>query len=106
MQNCATRLFTGNFTYTHVTPILRILNLLPFEKRIIFKILLLTYKGLHNIAPIYTSSETQGQLVGAGRIQKNMLFCDLWQELEENPKSEDEWLSQVVRWFPWHVPDS
>ena len=37
----------------HITPILKALHWLPVEKRIIFKILLMTYKTLNGLAPSY-----------------------------------------------------
>ena len=39
--------------YNHVTPILRDLHWLPVEQRIKFKIILLVYKCLNNVAPVY-----------------------------------------------------
>ena len=39
----------------NITPVLAELHWLSVEKRIIFKILLLTYKALHSQAPIYIS---------------------------------------------------
>ncbi len=41
--------------YDHITPLLIELHLLPVEKRIVFKILLLTFKCLHSLAPSYLS---------------------------------------------------
>ena len=37
----------------HITPILRSLHWLPVHYRIVFKILLLTYKALNGLAPDY-----------------------------------------------------
>ena len=53
--NAAARLLTYTSKYDHITPVLAELHWLPVEKRIIFKILLLTYKALHSQAPIYIS---------------------------------------------------
>ena len=39
----------------HITPVLQSLHWLPVEKRIQYKILLLTYKCLHARAPTYLS---------------------------------------------------
>ncbi len=41
--------------YDHITPLLIELHLLPVEKRIVFKILLLTFKCLHSLSPSYLS---------------------------------------------------
>ena len=53
--NAAARLLSYTSKYDHITPVLAELHWLPVEKRIIFKILLLTYKALHSQAPIYIS---------------------------------------------------
>ena len=39
--------------YHHITPVVQQLHWLPARKRILFKILLLTYKALHGLAPDY-----------------------------------------------------
>ena len=53
VQNAAARLITFTRIQEHITPILYSLHWLPVEQRIVFKILLLTFKVLHNIAPSY-----------------------------------------------------
>ena len=53
IQNSAARLVTLTRKYDHITPILCELHWLPIKYRIMFKILLLTYKCLHGTAPIY-----------------------------------------------------
>lgn len=53
VQNCAARLVTGSGKYDHITPVLMNLHWLPVEKRIIFKLLLLTFKARMNLAPSY-----------------------------------------------------
>lgn len=42
--------------YSHITPILYELHWLPIQARIKFKILLLTFKAVHNLAPSYINS--------------------------------------------------
>ena len=39
--------------YDHITPVLQSLHWLPVKCRVIFKILLLVYKGLNGLAPTY-----------------------------------------------------
>ena len=51
--NCAAKLITLSKKYDHVTPLLIELHWLPVEYRIIFKILLITFKILNGIAPNY-----------------------------------------------------
>ena len=52
-QNCAARLILCGRKHDHVTPLLKELHWLPVEQRIIFKILLLTFKALNNLFPRY-----------------------------------------------------
>ena len=53
VQKTAARLVTGIKKYDHITPVLRQLHWLPIRKRIEYKILLLTFKCVHGIAPVY-----------------------------------------------------
>ena len=55
IQNAAARIVTFRKKTDHITPVLRKLNWLPVQYRIIFKILLLVYKGLNGLVPIYIS---------------------------------------------------
>ena len=52
-QNSAARLVTASRRDDYITSILRRLHWLPVRYRIIFKILLLTYKALNGQAPSY-----------------------------------------------------
>ena len=63
VQNAAARIITGIKKYDHITPALKELHWLPVQQRIEFKILLLTYKALNNMAPSYITSmfTMQGQ---------------------------------------------
>ena len=53
VQNAAARLVTLTKKHDHITPVLFNLHWLPVNQRIIFKILLITYKALNNLAPSY-----------------------------------------------------
>ena len=53
VQNAAARLLAGTSRRDHITPVLVSLHWLPVDSRIKFKILLLTYKALHGMAPSY-----------------------------------------------------
>ena len=53
IQNSAARLVSLSRKFNHINPILRELHWLPVKYRIIYKILLLTYKCLHGMGPIY-----------------------------------------------------
>ncbi len=52
-QNTATRIITNSRRYEYITPVLRQLHWLPIQEWIEFKVLCLTYKALHNMAPLY-----------------------------------------------------
>ena len=53
VQNAAARVIARCSRYDRVTPLLAELHWLPVSSRIIFKVLLLTYKALHGLAPSY-----------------------------------------------------
>ncbi len=53
VQNAAARVITRSRKYDHITPILQSLHWLPIKFRISYKILLLPYKALNDIAPAY-----------------------------------------------------
>ena len=55
VQNIAARIVSKCPKFCHMTPILQDLHWLPVKARIIFKILLLTYRSLHGTAPEYLS---------------------------------------------------
>ena len=55
LQNTAARIITKTKKYDHITPVLRELHWLPVKYRSHFKVLLLTYKCIHNMAPQYLS---------------------------------------------------
>ncbi len=53
VQNSAARILTRTSCTEHITPVLYYLHWLPVKYRIEYKILLLTFKALHNSAPPY-----------------------------------------------------
>jgi len=53
IQNTAARILTGTPKHAHITPVLRDLHWLPVGKRILYKTLLLVFKALHHLAPVY-----------------------------------------------------
>ena len=55
VQNVAARIVTLTRKYEHITPVLYNLHWLPIEERIIFKMLLMTFKCLMGLAPTYLS---------------------------------------------------
>ena len=55
VQNTAARLVLRLSRREHVTPMLRQLHWLPIKYRSLFKILLITYKAIHSMAPAFIS---------------------------------------------------
>ena len=55
LQHRAARLITHTKKHDHITPVMRSLHWLAVRPRIIFKILLLVYKAIHEVAPAYIS---------------------------------------------------
>jgi exonuclease III len=55
VQNAAARIITLSCKSDHITPILIDLHWLPVSERIKFKILLITFKAIHHMAPSYIS---------------------------------------------------
>ena len=53
IQNSAARILTRTKKWNHITPVLASLHWLPIRERIEFKVLLLTYKVVNNLAPSY-----------------------------------------------------
>ena len=53
VQNSAARIITKTPKFDHVTPVLMSLHWLPIKQRIDFKVLLLVFKALKNVAPGY-----------------------------------------------------
>ena len=56
IQNSAARVLVRTKKSAHITPILLQLHWLPVTERIHYKILLLTFKALHGLAPTYLSA--------------------------------------------------
>jgi hypothetical protein len=53
VQNAAARIMRRLPKFCHISPVLCELHRLPVKFRIDYKILLLTYKGLHEMCPVY-----------------------------------------------------
>ena len=53
IQNIVARLITGHGRCEHITPVLKSLHWLPVKQRITFKTLVLVYKAVNNLAPVY-----------------------------------------------------
>jgi len=55
MLNIAARILTLTSPHSHITPIMKELHWLPIPQQVDYKILLLTFKALHGLAPCYLS---------------------------------------------------
>ena len=55
-KKVAAPILTRTPKLTHITPVLCQLHWLPIKARILFKILIITYKAINNIAPSYINS--------------------------------------------------
>ena len=66
VQNASARLLTRTKSSDHITPILYNLHWLPVKHRIQFKILLLTFKALHGLAPCYITHLLQQRNIRPG----------------------------------------
>ena len=53
IQNSAARLVCSTLRFNHITSVLFSLHLLPVAYHIEFKILVLTFKAIHQLAPSY-----------------------------------------------------
>ena len=54
--NVAARMISGKSRFEHISPVLMDLHWLPVKKRVDFKLLVITYKALHALAPAYISN--------------------------------------------------
>ena len=53
LQNSCARLLTSTPRFDHITPILIDLHWLPISQRVVFKILIITFKCIHGLLPFY-----------------------------------------------------
>ncbi len=105
VQNAVARVLTRSRKYDHITPILQSLHWLPIKFRII--ILLLSYKALDDLAPVYLTnllsrynptcslrSQNSGFLVvpriaKSTKITFSYLAPKLWNSLPDNVQGSD-----------------
>ena len=64
IQNSAARIVTKTTKSEHITPVLRNLHWLPVSKRIIFKLMLITFKSVNLMAPKYLTDLLQAYRPG------------------------------------------
>ena len=72
MLNTAARILTRTKRFDHIPPVLASLHWLPVKARADFKVLLLTYKALHGLAPTYLTLWSQDAgILTVPRISKH-----------------------------------
>ena len=74
IQNAAARLLSGTGKYDPITPVLKSLHWLPVRQRINFKVLLLTYKSLNDLAPSYLKDTLEVRNHGRSMRTQNSLY--------------------------------
>ena len=79
VQNAAARLVYNAGKYCHRTPLLLNLHWLPIRERILFKILLITYKTVHGHAPNYIKELIKFKKLGNynRRLNSDKLFLEI-----------------------------
>ena len=75
IQNIVARLITGHGRCEHITPVLKSLHWLPVQQRITFKTLVLVYKAVNNMTPVYLQELLHPHVPcrGLRSIEKNIL---------------------------------
>ena len=71
VQNAAARLITNTPRYDHATPVLRSLQWLTVKERATFKILILSFKAIHGLAPDYIQSLVTLQCLSLYSLRRN-----------------------------------
>ena len=74
IQNTAARIITRTKQECHIRPVLKSLHWLPIDFRIIFKILLITFKAINGLAPSYISDWIKPYSPGDGILMYTILF--------------------------------
>ena len=82
VQNVAAQILTRTPKLTHITPVLCQLHWLPIKARILFKILIITYKAINNIAPSYINSLVTLYQVRSLRSEDQLLLQVLKSKLK------------------------
>ncbi len=76
VQKSSARLITMSGKYQHISPTMKMVYWLPIRQRIEYKVLLLTYKALNNLAPVYLSNLLQCRVDWGSRRDNTLLLVD------------------------------
>lgn len=80
VQNTAARIVTLTKKFDHITPVLIQLHWLPVHFRILFKVLLLVYKALNGMAPLYiTELLSYRRVIVHVHVRYALLIKNFWQ---------------------------
>ncbi len=75
VQKASARLISNTKKYDHITPIMKRLHWIKYHRRPEFKVLVITYKSLNNMAPSYLSDLLVSRdNKGTRRDNQNLLF--------------------------------
>ncbi len=112
VQNAAARVLTRSRKYDNITQILQSLHWLPIKFRISYKILLLNYKAINDLAPAYLTnllsrynptrslrSQNSGLLVVPGIAKSTSVWIQPLNDLEmtEHLRRDDDNPSEDLR---------
>ncbi len=76
VQKSAARLITMSGKYQHISPTMKKLHWLLIRQCIEYKVLLLIYKALNNLAPVYLSDLLQCRVDWGSRRDNTLLLVD------------------------------
>ena len=85
LHNAVARITNRTLRHEHITPILHELHWLPITKRVQFKVVVYTFKALHNEAPIILCYIT----VKLSRRLLDTAAAILWNDLPDNIRNCD-----------------
>uniref|UniRef100_A0A3B3HFP9 Reverse transcriptase domain-containing protein n=1 Tax=Oryzias latipes TaxID=8090 RepID=A0A3B3HFP9_ORYLA len=102
IQNSAARLLTHTSSREHITPVLQDLHWLPIAQRIKFKVLLMTFKALHNLAPPYLTDLLQLHTPSRSLRSSDANLLDMirsrWTQMLQ-PGRKRQVCEKVSNWF-------
>jgi len=103
IQNSAVCIVTNTRKYDHITPILQNLHRLPVRQRIHFKILLITYKSVNDMAPEYlcelVSIRKSSRKLGSSSQILLHIVSSIIREFSIVVFTDTEDLTKVLHWI-------
>ena len=74
VQKAVARLISHKTRFQHISPVIKDPHWLPIKKRIEYKILVLTFKSVHNLAPAYLTEPLDNRTNKGTRADNNNLL--------------------------------